>query len=471
VAGSIRSSAVFAVLPVPLEIAKTAAVLEGAREEALARRNVVQTPDPPAARTTVNRSVAAPAQAAHRGAATTRPADASIAQDEIEGGDFARFAKPASRRPAPIVVGGLAALAAVAAVVAWFALRNDHAASTMATGETAAPERADENGAAGAASDGGAPQKAPAAAAPTPLPIKSGNIDDLLDQARTAFSERRYTDPKADSALVYYKSVLAQEPDNGEALEGLSRIIGVLNERLETALSENRTDDAAGAIAQLKLAETDPARLRAAEAKVVGAQISGALDSDNVDRAAALLRQADSKSLLSAEQSARFHNDLERRQADARVDRMADLVATRIRQGRLVDPANDSAQYYLAQLRKLPGSAERSAAAARDLDAAMRDRSRRDTRAQAAAAPVASEVDRLAKLVRDRTAEGRLLEPAQDSALYHLGALRAADAGGNTYAAASSAVSARLLTDGQNALTAGKLDVAQANGAAARQLG
>jgi DNA-binding NtrC family response regulator len=44
VAGSIRSSAVFAVLPVPLEIAKTAAVLEGAREEALSRRTSSRSP-------------------------------------------------------------------------------------------------------------------------------------------------------------------------------------------------------------------------------------------------------------------------------------------------------------------------------------------------------------------------------------------------------------------------------------------
>ena len=40
VAQAIKRSPTFAVLPVPLETAKTAAVLEGAREEALARRNV-----------------------------------------------------------------------------------------------------------------------------------------------------------------------------------------------------------------------------------------------------------------------------------------------------------------------------------------------------------------------------------------------------------------------------------------------
>ena len=234
----------------------------------------------------------------------------------------------------------------------------------------------------------------------TPLPIKSGNIDDLLDQARTAFSERRYTDPRPTARSS--TSRCCPEPDNGEALEGLSRIIGVLNERLETALSENRTDDAASAIAQLKLAETDPARLRGG--LVVGAQISGALDSDNVDRAAACCAGRLEIAAVGRSEP-RFHNDLERRQADARVDRMADLVATRIRQGRLVDPANDSAQYYLAQLRKLPGSAERSAAAARDLDAAMRDRSRRDTRT-GRCSPGRERSRPACKLVRDRTPKG-----------------------------------------------------------------
>src|SRR5262245_703123 len=100
VAQAIKRSATFAVLPVPLETAKTAAVLEGAREEALARRNVAAQPkepprDPEAAtyrpEVLVTRTVSATEQlAAARSAARSAP--------------------PRSGPPWPMIVGGITAV-------------------------------------------------------------------------------------------------------------------------------------------------------------------------------------------------------------------------------------------------------------------------------------------------------------------------------------------------------------------------
>jgi hypothetical protein len=73
--------------------------------------------------------------------------------------------------------------------------------------------------------------------------------------------------------------------------------------------------------------------------------------------------------------------------------------------------------------------------------------------------------------VQARIDDGRLLEPAQDSALYHLGQLRAADVSGTQYAASARSVSSQLLDRGHSAVADRKPEVAQSFATAARQLG
>ena len=176
--------------------------------------------------------------------------------------------------------------------------------------------------------------------------------------------------------------------------------------------------------------------------------------------------------MLTTEQLTRFRADLDRRQADTRVRRLVDVIDTRIRDGRLVEPANDSARYHIAQLRKLPGAtAAGDAAAARPRERrarrGARSRSAQTERRSRALAqrsaqarcqpgahrrrpprratvavrgePGAGQRRQPAALrcVQTRIDDGRLLEPAQDSALYHLGQLRAADVSGAQYAASA----------------------------------
>jgi tetratricopeptide (TPR) repeat protein/DNA-binding NarL/FixJ family response regulator len=367
VASSIRNSAAFAVLPVPLEIAKTAAVLGGARDEVLTRRHVIEPalPATPVARQSSGASAPAASSrifaplADDHNAESTRRADAPPRETAVKDG-----------RSRWLMAAGFALLVGVAAA-AWLATR------------TPAPDAPQTAGTPAEATVIAAPPDTdattPTAVAPptpTPLPLKSGSVDDLLDLARSALNERRYTDPKNESALVYYRSALAQEPDNGEALEGLARIAVVLEERLQSALAAGRFDDAAQTVSQLKLAEADASRLSAAESRIAAAQIGAALESDDVDRAAVLLRQAEASQVLPADQLDRYRADVERRQAAARIDRVGDLVTARIREGKLVEPANGSAAFHLGQLRKLPGAGSRAAAATRELENAVLERAR-----------------------------------------------------------------------------------------------
>jgi len=526
VARAITATATFAVLPVPIEIAKTAAVLEGARDEALSRHTLLvqrklnetaaagtAAAEPTPAQTPLTEAAYAPVAAT----ANSTPADATPSafyrtratrphapRDADDAEAATALSTPAGSGRKPLILGGLIALLVLGGGIAWYVSQRE--ASPPAPGQVDAAAAPTTNAAPAGTQVSPDDSRVPSpGTGDQPLTVKSGAVDDLLDLARTAFSERRYTDPKAESALVYYHSVLAQEPDNGEAREGLARIAVVLDERLQTALKEGRYDDAALTVTQLKLAEVDPARLKDVEGRVAVAQITAALERDNADRAAALLRQAEASGVLTTEQVTRFHADLDRRQADARVQRLVDVIGTRIRDGQLVEPANDSARYHITQLRKLPGAGGAANAAQRNLENAVLDEARaagqrkqnddlerwlkearklgvtpariaavrREARPPAAAvSPAAvSDVSRLVALVQTRVNEGRLLEPAQDNALYHLGQLHAADVSGAQYAASARSVSSGLLERGRAAVTDRKPEVAQSFAVAARQLG
>ena len=504
IAQAIKGSATFAVLPLPLETAKTAAVLEGAREEAIARRNVV------AASLEAATSSAAPGHAAQT-AATAHVAHGSRPAPRPEPVEYLApvRANPATRSgpPRPVILGAVAGVALLLIGVAWLIFRGKDTEPMPGASTEADPVAAalvDESAAPAPAVEAApTPRAATVHSAPAPQAVAPGSVDELLDKARVAFRERRFTDPEKDNALLYYRSALAQEPDNGEAIEGLQRIGVLLDSRLQAAMNERRLDEAALALAQLKLIKPGDARVRALEGKLAETRIAAALESKDVDRAAGLLRQASQSGALPEGRAARLREDIERRQTDSREQRLSELVVVRIREGKLVEPANDSAKFHLAQLQKMAGESRRAAAAARDLENAFLKAARdagpkkpaemgrwldearaigvsqakitavqREIRAASAAkAPVASDAERLAKLVQDRINDGRLLDPAQDSALVHLNALRAADPSGAAAGAGSSALSEKLLERSRTSLAAGKLDDAHRHVTAARQLG
>jgi hypothetical protein len=322
VAQAIKRSPTFAVLPVPLETAKTAAVLEGAREEALARRNVAARPQE------------AP-QPLRLDAATNRPAVRPTRS--VSGSDFAADARaeagPPTRSgpPRALIIGGIVAVVLVAAAAAWVVLRGSEATGPASTAssveEPASTSVTDEPPAPMVAPSESAPAAVPTEATPSATPAQQAfvqaPIDELLDKARIAFRDRRYTDPEKDNALLYYRSALAQEPDNGEALEGLTRIGGLLEGRLQSAMTEQRYDEASATLARLKFIKPADPELKATEAKLVEVRISAALESNEADRAAALLRQATQSGVLPPERTARLREEVERRQVDARTQRLA----------------------------------------------------------------------------------------------------------------------------------------------------
>ncbi|HXW09884.1 MAG TPA: energy transducer TonB, partial [Steroidobacteraceae bacterium] len=446
VARSVRGSAAFAVLAIPVVPPQAAAVLEGACEEARARHALLQgptsTPPPPVVDA---RPETSPVELAPE---TCAPSPSSRLQVQASSSAM-------TRKSTALIGVGVVGLLVIAVSVAWWLQE-----PVPATGQ-AAPSRA--------------VSVAPAALVEPelePQAVQAGSIDELLDSARTAMRERRYTDPENRSAYSYYRSVLAQDPGNGEAREGLERIATVLQERVQASIEEQRWEEAGRTLAQLRA-------IRPAAPEVAGFD--------------ATLREA----------HARSQAEIERRQVGERADQLADLVSLRIRQGKLLDPANDSARHYLAQLRRLPGDvpragtattelqqaylgrlrdalaksqrteAERWKAAARGLGVSATELSavQRDVAARAALSESKQEGARIAQLVQQRIADGRLLEPASDSAVFHLNALRALDPAAAIVASNERALSGRLVEHARFALAEQRLDDARTHAAAARQLG
>ena len=481
VAGTLKSSNVFAVLPIPVDRRKTAAVFEGAVAEAQAKRSGSTRTD----RTGELRFEARP----------------PLSPEPISPSAETAYVPPEPPATPPKVAlwaAGAVAAAIVAGGAYWFF--GHGAAHPHATAAHAAAPKAESAAAHEARSEASAPTAEPQIA-PAQAPAQ-GTLDSLLEKARLAMRERRYTEPAANCALLYYRSALAVDPTNGEARDGMGRLATLLVSRFGESLSGGKLDEAASSLANLKIASPGDARLGSLESRLLEAQIGAAFNGGNIDRAAALIRQAQQSSALSAGELAKWRAELAKHQSDSRINRLADLVAARIRDGRLVEPANDSAKYYVQQLKQTDASNPDTQRASRDLVTALlrkaRDAAIGGQTAQAsswvadarsagmssadfaayqrdlAAAKqrlAAAQTDRLVELARARLTDGRLTEPANDSAAFYLTQLKSARSGDASLAPLSRELATRLLERATSSAKAGRADEMRTDLALARQWG
>jgi TonB family protein len=466
---ALKGSKVFAVLPTPIDPRKTQAVVDGAIADALA-----------------NKAMAAAAPAGSPLAAPL--ADLSI-------GAF----RPASTAAAAGSAGGkrrrtFLALAAAATAVALAAAAGGWWAFTRGGAPAPAPSRT-----AVTAPPAAAPADNTLAAPAADTSIVQGKVDELLEKARLAMHERRFTEPAGDNALLYYRSAVAADGHNREAHDGLARVAGVLAARVDEALNGGRFDEAALTLANFKSATPADPRVGAFELRLYSAQIGKALADGNLDRAAALVHQAQQSSSIAAEQIARWRADVTRRQEDAKVQRLAGLVDDRIHDGRLIE-ADNSAKSYLQQLVAVAPTNASTQRATHELSAAYLHKAREAALARNGAeeerwlgearaigtkpADIAAferevagarqkvsqaESDRQVQLARERLRDGRLTDPPQDSAAYYLTQVQATDPSSTSLADASRELAQQLLARARAAIGAGK--AADADLALARHWG
>ena len=453
VASAVKGSSVFAVLTIPIEGAKTTAVLDAAITDAANRNAAARGPG-------TERAAAAGARTLD----SFRPAMShSAAKESEEPGD-------GGRKWLPWAGLGLAVVA-LAAGGAWYLTTHGKTASGLA-----APQAAGTiNSHAGTTSQTAAVLAQPA----VDTSIVAGQVDDLLEKARLAMRDRRYTAPTGDNALVYYRSALAADPANGEAKDGLRRVGDVLISRFNEAISGAHYSDAALALASLRLVAPSDSHLGPFQLQLSTAEVSKAFADGNADRATALVRQAQQSGDVPAAQLATWRAQLAHLQQADKVQSLASLILDRIRGDELTSPAGDSAESYLSQLRAAAPSApaterataalvgaffskarqnalsgdtgdeERWVAAARANGASAADVAafqRELAGAQAKAARAKAEG--LVSLVRQRLSSGALTSPAGDSAADYLQQLEGSHPAGPVQAAvmqARSALAAQLI--------------------------
>ena len=426
---ALKGANVFAVLPLPIDKRKTSIVLDSAMSDAVAKK-----------------ATARPSQSSNVTIESFQPRqDAGASPPE----------EPKSKLPLFAIIG----VAGVAlAAGGYFLVNKDKAPAPTPVVNTASKPAAPTQ-AATPADTAASPDDAGLAAPNVDTHIIAGKVDDLLEKARGAMRERRYLEPANDNALLYYRSAAAADPNNGEAKDGLQRVASVAASRFDDSMNNSKFEDASLALANLKVAAPSDARIPADDLKLATAQINKALSDGNLDRAAALVRQAQQSPNIPADQLTKWRNDIARRTEDAKVQKLANLVSDRIRDGRLTDPADDSAKAYAQQLRDSSGSNPITQRALHELNGAYLRKAREagtaknnadmdhwlaEARANGvSAADVAAvqrdaasqrlkqaqaEEDKLATTVRDRIASGKLTDPANDNAAYYLMQLQSMDA-------------------------------------------
>jgi TonB family protein len=212
------------------------------------------------------------------------------------------FTKPANRLP--LIAAGIVALLLIAGGVAYL--------QQPETVETAQPAVAPEPVA----------NQAPAATSAIAVP-------EVLAAAQAAFAAGRLSTPAGDNALGRYRSVLALEPDNAIALNGVQDVLDALETQITQALQARDAAAAARAFTMLQTAQPDHPQLQTLNTQLL-----------------ALSRSARPAMAKAAEPSPAS-------QSQQRAAPNTQRVRSRIASGQLLEPENDSAVFYLRAARDL----------------------------------------------------------------------------------------------------------------------
>jgi len=281
-------------------------------------------------------------------------------------------AKPATGGPRPgiplaMAVGGLMLVLAIGIV--WFLMHKPNSSRQLidvrgaASASAAAPEAETELA-------GGA---------------RSQSVLELLSAARAAFRDQRLLLPRpdgerGDSALELYNQVLAQDPSNEEALDGIRRLYAIGRARIQSDLASGKLDEAMRLAEVFRGAGVDPDSLReidagiaAARPKWLASRTQAYIAEGDLANAELLISQM---SVAGADHGsvAELRRSIEAKKLEQQLTVMSGEVKAAIDAGMLLDPANDNAHTRLQAMRALNRTHPVTLTAQREVQAALLSR-------------------------------------------------------------------------------------------------
>ena len=362
--------------------------------------------------------------------------------------------------------GGIAAAGALALVlITWFVTRQSNtppaAASTPATSQPAAGTITNEN-----------------------------ELESLLARADAALRAGALTTPPGENAVDLYRQALRVKSDDPRSGIGIERVMDKLLTGAEKALLEDRIDEATRLTDIARSIEPEHVRVAFLTTQIgkererlLLTQARQAAANGRVQDAIRVLDRA-SVTGGSNEQVAEARTQIAQKKVDDQVNEFLNRASDRIKKNALVEPAQDNARFFIESARAIaPSSAgvrlaqrqlsDRIVAQARNaisagnsddadkwIQAATDAGVNRDdvtslTR-EAQRLRIATRAESMAKLSQSfnqRLAQGRLVDPANDSAKFYLAQLAQAEPTHPSTVLAKQALGSRLVEEARGAVT------------------
>jgi TonB family protein len=383
--------------------------------------------------------------------------------------------------PPAALVGAGAAVAAFVLVGAWLIVRKPDSlpAATTSTGTAEAPLAAG----------------------------RDEVLETLLARADKALAAGALVTPPEDNAADLYKQALLRNANDPRAGGGLEKVIDKLLSAAEQELLAQRVDEAQKLTDQARAIKPDHVRVAFLTAQIakereraILMQARQAAATGNTEQAIAILDGASSKqkSTLVAETK----RELEQKRFDQRVGDYLRKALDRLKKGDVLEPPQDNARFFVESARAIAPTdpdvkqAQRQLAdrilseARKALNAGNADQadkwiqagpdagvSREDITSltresqRVRTAAKADAMARMALLFNQRITQGRLVDPASDSAKFYLTQLVQADPSHPSTQLAKQAFAARSLDEARGAVRRQEYSVAKRWLAEAKEAG
>lgn len=324
-------------------------------------------------------------------------------------------------------------------------------------------------------------QPTPAAGQPGGVPEKIDPIQAELLLAKEAFAQGKFLEPAGDSALDYYRSALALDPNSAAAKEGIRDVVDKVLERAEASLTSEKLEDASRNIETAR--DIDPAhprlafldtqmarereRIKLSQAAEVGSRVKVLVNQANDRMQAGRLIAPSNGSARDALLEARRLDATDPNVVQS-VREFAGLVTEEARKS-LAEGNTAEAQAFVNVARQMGSAGAALSAVERQLADSTRAATaaaqpRRSTPSTAASDPLVADI-------RQRLTEGKLIDPPGDSARDLLVNLRNTAPTRPEVDELSRQLTTRLLDSGKGATAAKAFPRAEQLIAAARDVG